>query len=71
MYSCIVLLHEQWTIKLKGGNMKDKIKKQIEGITLIALVITIIVLLILSAIAINLSIGNNGMISETKNTTEA
>ena len=51
--------------------MKDKIKKQIEGITLIALVITIIVLLILSAIAINLSIGNNGMISKTKNTTEA
>ena len=39
--------------------MKEKLKK-IRGITLIALVVTIIVLLILAGVAISLSIGNNG-----------
>ena len=32
-----------------------------KGITLIALVITIVVLIILAAVAINLSIGENGL----------
>ena len=46
--------------------MIGKMQKQIKGITLIALVVTIIVLLILSAVAINLSIGNNGIFKRAK-----
>ena len=38
-----------------------KFKKDVKGITLIALVVTIIVLLILAGIAINLTIGENGI----------
>ena len=38
-----------------------KIKKQIQGITLVTLVVTIIVLLILAGVAINLSIGEDGI----------
>lgn len=41
----------------------NKIKKQIEGITLIALVVTIIVLLILSGVSIATLVGKNGIIS--------
>ena len=36
-------------------------KKNIKGITLIALVITIIVLLILAGVTINLTLGQNGI----------
>lgn len=38
-----------------------KCKTQVKGVTLIALVVTIIVLLILAAVAISLTIGNNGL----------
>ena len=38
-----------------------KIKRQVKGITLIALVVTIIVLLILAGVALNLTIGQNGI----------
>ena len=41
-------------------------KKQVQGITLIALVITIIVLLILAGVAINLSLGENGIFNRAK-----
>ncbi len=41
-----------------------------KGITLVALVVTIIVLLILAGIAINLAVGNNGLFSRTKNVAE-
>lgn len=41
-------------------------KKQEKGITLIALVITIIILLILAGITLNLVLGENGIISRTK-----
>ena len=41
-------------------------KKQEKGITLVALVVTIIVLLILAGIAINLTIGNNGLFVRAK-----
>ena len=41
--------------------MKNNVKKQIEGITLVALVVTIIVLLILAGVAINLSLGDDGI----------
>ena len=51
----------------KNTNLKEhkitinKLKCQIKGITLIALVVTIIVLLILAGVAINLTIGDNGI----------
>lgn len=47
-------------------NGKFKMKKQ-KGITLIALVITIIVLLILAGVSINLVIGENGILEKAKN----
>ncbi len=43
-----------------------QIKNNIEGITLVSLVITIVVLIILSTIAINFAIGNNGIITRAK-----
>lgn len=43
------------------------VKRNIKGITLIALVVTIIVLLILAGVAINLSIGNNGLFTRANN----
>lgn len=42
-----------------------KFKNNVKGITLIALVVTIIVLLILAGVAINLTIGNNGIFSKS------
>ena len=48
---------------------EDKeMKKQENGITLIALVVTIIVLLILAGVAINLSISNNGLFKRAQTT---
>ena len=43
-----------------------KIKKQVKGITLIALVVTIIVLLILAGVALNLTIGQNGIFTRAQ-----
>ena len=42
-------------------------RKEERGITLIALVVTIIVLLILAGIAISLTVGNNGLFARAKN----
>ena len=56
----------------KSTNLKKskftmrKLKKQVKGITLIALVVTIIVLLILAGIALNLTIGQNGIFSRAQ-----
>lgn len=50
---------------LRKGKMLKQIKRNVKGITLIALVVTIIVLLILAGVAINLSIGENGIIART------
>ena len=45
--------------------MKKEIKnKQEKGITLIALVVTIVVLLILAGVSISLVLNNNGVISK-------
>ena len=44
-----------------------KIKKQVKGITLIALVVTIIVLLILAGVALSLTVGNNGLFRRAEN----
>ena len=43
------------------------IKKQVQGITLIALVVTVIVLLILAGVAINLTVGDNGLFRRAEN----
>ena len=51
--------------KKKSMNIR-KIKKQVKGITLIALVVTIIVLLILAGIALNLTIGQNGIFTRAQ-----
>ena len=50
---------------MKGKNLK-KILKQKNGITLIALVITIIVLLILAGVSIAMLTGNNGILTRGK-----
>ena len=44
-----------------------KVAKGVKGITLIALVVTIIALLILAGVAINLTIGDNGIITRASN----
>ena len=43
-------------------------KKNVHGITLIALVITIIVLLILAGVSLNFILGENGIITRAKTT---
>ena len=55
-------------IKLKGGNKKNmKIKiKQEKGITLIALVVTIVVLLILAGVSVNAIFNENGLIKKAQ-----
>ena len=40
--------------------------KEMKGITLIALVVTIVVLLILAGVSINLLLGDNGIIIKAK-----
>ena len=54
--------------KIKNEEEQKKMKKQKgqKGITLIALVITIIVLLILAGITINLTIGQDGIITKAQ-----
>ncbi len=47
-----------------------KIRKEIKGITLVALVVTIIVLLILAGVAINFSIGENGIFRKAQDATK-
>lgn len=47
---------------------KDVVLKKRKGITLIALVITIIILLILAGVTLNLTLGENGLIEKTKQT---
>ena len=53
----------------KVNKEKDIVKKQ-TGITLIALVITIIVLLILAGVSIAMLTGNNGILTQAKNAKE-
>lgn len=54
---------------MKEKNLK-KILKQKNGITLIALVVTIIVLLILAGVSIAMLTGNNGILSQAQNAQE-
>ena len=55
---------------MKQKSKISKLKRKVEGITLIALVVTIIVLLILSAVAINLTIGSNGIFIRARESVE-
>lgn len=48
---------------------KTKLKNN-QGITLVALVVTIVVLLILAGVSINLVIGNNGLITKAQEAKE-
>ena len=41
--------------------------KETRGITIISLVVTIVVLLILSGVSINLTLGDNGIIKKVQN----
>ena len=50
----------------KGEKMQEKKINNTRGITLIALVVTIIVLIILAGISINATFGENGIIGRTK-----
>ena len=52
--------------KIQRQKTIQEIKKQAKGITLIALVVTIIVLLILAGVAINLTIGQNGIFTRAQ-----
>ena len=45
----------------------NDLKKRVKGITLLALVVTIIVMLILAGITLNLTIGNNGIFKRAEN----
>ena len=59
----------------KNTNLKrhkiiiKKLKKQVRGITLIALVVTIIVLLILAGVALSLTVGDNGLFRRAEQAT--
>src|SRR5574344_2793082 len=48
-----------------------KIKQNVKGITLIALVVTIVILLILATVTINLAVGQNGLFGRAKNAVNA
>ena len=56
-------------MKIKG-NVFEFYKKSNKGITLVALVVTIIVLVILAGVSINLILGNNGVIEKAKGAKE-
>ena len=55
---------------LKFKKLAKKQKLQERGITLIALVVTIIILLILSGVTLNIALSDNGLFSKTKKATE-
>ena len=48
----------------------NEIYKKAKGITLIALVVTIVVLLILATVTINMTLSNNGIFGKAKNATD-
>ena len=51
---------------MKQQMMKKIMKKEKNGITLIALVVTIVVLLILAGVSINMVLGQNGIVTKAK-----
>lgn len=65
-------MNKNWRDKRmkKKEKLIKKWKNKWSGITLIALVVTIIVLLILAAVAINLTIGDNGIFTRAQDATK-
>ena len=61
----MTLTKEKSKIKRKDKLFKLE-KKSSKGITLVALVVTIIVLIILAGVSINLVLGDNGIITMAK-----
>ncbi len=64
---------EQKENNKKTTNQRRNVRKGFmfaQGITIIALVITIIILLILAGIVLNLALGNNGLFSMAKSAVE-
>ena len=49
----------------------ERVQKREKGITLVALVVTIVVLLILAGVSINLVVGENGLINKAKEAADA
>ena len=64
---CILVLDEKKNNK--KANSKICILSNGQGITLIALVISIIVMLILAGVSLNATIGENGIMAQAKNAT--
>ena len=58
------MIRNKW---LNLNERQELISNKEKGITLIALVVTIIVLLILAGVAISLTIGNNGLFTRAQN----
>ena len=54
----------------RGNNKKNKPFLKEKGITLVALVVTIILLIIISGISINLTLGENGIFNKAKKAKE-
>ena len=55
------------TLNKNRGRMKSMLKyKSEQGITLVALVITVIIIIILATVAINFAFGNNGLITRAE-----
>ena len=53
---------------MKSNSKKLRmLKNQVQGITLIALVVTMIILIILASVTINLTVGNNGLFKRAQN----
>ena len=52
--------------KLKLNKIAKKLKLQERGITLIALVVTIIILLILAGVTLNIALSDNGLFGKAK-----
>ena len=58
--------NKKWKDERKWKKHNRKSKKETNGITLIALVVTIVILLILAGVSINLVLGPNGIITRAQ-----
>ena len=61
---------KKYKVEKTNSKLMDNVKRKTSGITLIALVVTIVVLLILASISIGLLTGEDGIISQAKNAKE-
>ena len=61
-------LDKSENLMLKNKAKKQKLQER--GITLIALVVTIIILLVLAGVTLNIALSDNGLFSKAKEATE-